>query len=433
MFIPIPLTINHYTMTPSKFSKKQKLLFMAAIPLGVTLIVGLLYGARSLGTSMSKGEGTDSLKTAFNRQLPPVNLSEAGKNKLEIYMQAQKDSLAKLQMEAKDPYTKEFFHPVLPVTNPYADRMIPDGVTSNSHPINSREVNERKVTERLEELYALMKAPDPSKEPTETSKRTTGEYPDQTTGTIEQLQKTMEQIHEPDATEDAQLEKYNTMLDKLLALQYPDKHPKAAGRKISDSSNSPFRIRTTPIITSQNNLTMVPGEAEGISNSFYGLADHPDTDQVRDAAIRAVVHQTQSLHNGSTIKLRLLQPVYIGVREIPKDQFIYDRCTISDERLLIKLDKIIYANDVYPIELTAFDGTDGQEGLSIPGAVTRDASKQQASQLIQSIGMSSIDPSIGAQAAAAGIETAKTLLNKNVKNIQVTARAGDVLLLKSIQ
>jgi conjugative transposon TraM protein len=431
--VSIPFTINHHIMSPSKISKKQKVVFLAAIPLAVGIIVALLYGARSVGKSMANGKINDSLKTAFNRQLPSANLPDAGKNKLEIYMQAQKDSLAKLQMEAKDPYVKDLFQPIRPETNPYADRMLPDDAIANGHSTNSRDVNERKVNQRLEQLYSLIKAPEPSKVSNNVPAGATSEYPDQNKRTIEQLQKTMAKIRESDTTEDAQMEKYNTMLDKLLALQYPDKYAKASGTIAVDCSKPVSLLRTMPGIATLNGITLVSAPTDGYQNSFYGLSESPDTTRGKDAAIRAVVHQTQTLHEGSTIKLRLLQPVYIGEREIPKDQFIYGRCTVSDERLLIKLDKLIYADDVYPIALTVYDGADGQEGLSVPGAITRDASKQQADRLIQSMGINSIDPSLGAQVASAGLETARTLLSKKVKNIQVTAKAGDVLLLKSIR
>jgi conjugative transposon TraM protein len=420
-------------MTPSKISKKKKLLIVAAIPLAVTIIVALLFGARSIGKSMAKGYVSDSLKNAFNRQLPSANLSDAGKNKLEIYMQAQKDSLAKLQLEAKDPYAKELLQPSPTQTNPYADRMLPEGALTGNQPVNKRDLTEQKVNQRIEQLYALIKTPEPTKMPAEIPMHTPTAFPDPTSRTIEQLQKTVTQIHEPDTTEDAQMEKYNSLLDKLLALQYPDKYGKGPQKTVTDSARLVFSVRTFPGIAPLNGVIPPSFSEQRDQNDFYGLSESQDTTRTKDAAIRAVVHQTQTLHDGSTIKLRLLQSVYIGEKEIPKDEFIYGRCTISDERLLIKLDKIVYENDVYPIALTVFDGTDGQEGLAIPGAITRDASKQQANQLIQSLGMTSVDPSLSSQVASAGMETARTLLSKKVKNIQATAKAGDLLLLKSIQ
>jgi hypothetical protein len=73
---------------------------------------------------------------------------------------------------------------------------------------------------------------------------------------------------------------------------------------------------------------------------------------------------------------------------------------------------------------------DGLEGIFVPGAVTRDVTKEGISQGISGMGITSLDPSLGAQAAAAGIETAKSLLSKKVKAIIVTVRAGHRVLLQ---
>ena len=68
-------------------------------------------------------------------------------------------------------------------------------------------------------------------------------------------------------------------------------------------------------------------------------------------------------------------------------------------------------------------------GLYIPGAITRDVAKQSAEQGLQDIGFTSLNPSIGTQAASAGIQAAKTLLSKKVKLVKVTLKAGYHLLL----
>jgi len=49
---------------------------------------------------------------------------------------------------------------------------------------------------------------------------------------------------------------------------------------------------------------------------------------------------------------------------------------------------------------------------------------------MQSIGLTSLDPSWSAQAASAGVEAAKTLFSKKVRLIKVTVKAGYQVLLK---
>jgi hypothetical protein len=73
---------------------------------------------------------------------------------------------------------------------------------------------------------------------------------------------------------------------------------------------------------------------------------------------------------------------------------------------------------------------DGLSGIHIPGAITRDVAKQSADRSMQTIGLTSLDPSWQAQAAGAGIEAAKTLVSRKVKLIKVTVKAGYQVLLR---
>jgi hypothetical protein len=73
---------------------------------------------------------------------------------------------------------------------------------------------------------------------------------------------------------------------------------------------------------------------------------------------------------------------------------------------------------------------DGLAGIYIPGAITRDVAKQSADNGLQSIDMTSVDPSLKAQAATAGINAAKSLLSRKAKLIRVYVKAGYRILLK---
>jgi len=49
---------------------------------------------------------------------------------------------------------------------------------------------------------------------------------------------------------------------------------------------------------------------------------------------------------------------------------------------------------------------------------------------VQGIGLTSLDPTWQAQAASAGVETAKTLFSKKVKLVKVNVKAGYQVLLR---
>ena len=95
----------------------------------------------------------------------------------------------------------------------------------------------------------------------------------------------------------------------------------------------------------------------------------------------------------------------------------------------MNINSVRYQHSLYPVKLEVYD-IDGLPGIYIPGAINRDVAKQSTDNALQSVALNSLDPSIGAQAASAGIEAAKTLLSKKVKMIKVEVKAGYKILLK---
>jgi conjugative transposon TraM protein len=146
--------------------------------------------------------------------------------------------------------------------------------------------------------------------------------------------------------------------------------------------------------------------------------------------VSASIPETQTLVNGSILKLCLTDDIYIGGVLVPKGSFVYGAVRLNGERLLVSIESIRQDNNILPVALSVYD-LDGMAGIYIPGAVTRDVAKQSGDQTIQSIGLASLDPSLGAQAASAGIQAAKSLIGKKIKLVKVTVKAGYKLLLKN--
>lgn len=163
-------------------------------------------------------------------------------------------------------------------------------------------------------------------------------------------------------------------------------------------------------------------------NGFFGVNDTPIESEVQNG-IEAVVHETQTVVNGAVIKIRLLNDVYISEQLISRENFIFGIASLNNERLEVNINSIRNEHSLFPVKLEVYD-MDGLPGIYIPGAITRDVAKQSTDNALQSVALNSLDPSIGAQAAAAGIETAKTLLSKKVKLIKVQVKAGYKILLK---
>ena len=132
--------------------------------------------------------------------------------------------------------------------------------------------------------------------------------------------------------------------------------------------------------------------------------------------------------------MRLLNDIYINGSSIPKGNFVFGIAELKDERLEININSIRNSNSLFPVKLEVYD-MDGLPGIYIPGAISRDVAKQSAENGLQLLDLTSMDPSLKAQATATGINTAKSLLSKKVKQVKVLVKAGYKVLLrdKSIQ
>src|SRR5690606_34461312 len=113
---------------------------------------------------------------------------------------------------------------------------------------------------------------------------------------------------------------------------------------------------------------------------------------------------------------------------IPKDHFVFGTATLTGDRLQVSIGSMRYGASLFPVSLAVHD-MDGMSGIYIPGAITRDAVKQSGEQSLQGIGMLSLNPSLGAQAASAGIELGRNLLGRKIKLVKVQVKAGYRVLL----
>ncbi len=114
---------------------------------------------------------------------------------------------------------------------------------------------------------------------------------------------------------------------------------------------------------------------------------------------------------------------------MPSGTFIYGAASVKNERLKIEITSILFGNSILPVSLEVYD-MDGQEGIYIPGSINRTVAKESSNNALGGMNATTINPSIGAQAASAGIEAAKSLLSKKIKLVKMTVRAGYKVLLK---
>lgn len=421
----------------SKEIRQRK--FLLVLPLLALPFMTMIFWALG-GGKVEKAEAQAATKKGFNINLPDAILKDdKPMDKMSYYNLAQQDSMKFLEMIKNDPNYKNVF---MTDTNDYLSGeddtfQLPASSgglnTSLYGGHRSNDPNTDKIYRKLAELDREMNKPIPTS--TENDDYNTyqpavdgnGNNTTVNSSDVDRLEQMMNMMNQPTG-EDPEMKQINGMLDKILDVQYPERVQERLKQTSEANRGQVF------VVSSQkedNTITLLDTDhlTGSSTNGFYSLTG---TTAVADSqnAIQAVVHETQTLVDGSTVKLRLVNDVFINGVHIPKGNFLYGITSLKGERLNVEINSIRYNNSLFPVELSVYD-MDGLDGIYIPGAITRDVAKQSADRSMQTLGLTTLDPSWQAQAAGAGIEAAKTLFSRKVKLVKVQVKAGYRVLLRN--
>ena len=138
--------------------------------------------------------------------------------------------------------------------------------------------------------------------------------------------------------------------------------------------------------------------------------------------IRACVAQTQVVRVGSTIALRLLEPVRIDGEVIPRNTPLYGAVSVTRGR-------------IFQVQAEAYD-LDGQPGINTPNSRERTALKEALASVGQTAGTSvNITHSAGqqvlAELARGGIQASSRYLSEKLREVRITLKANHQILLIS--
>ena len=149
--------------------------------------------------------------------------------------------------------------------------------------------------------------------------------------------------------------------------------------------------------------------------------------------ISACVHTRQTVTDGQTVRFRLLEPMQVSGKEIPRNTSLVGVAKIQGERLNVLISSLEYHGNIIPVELAVYD-TDGQAGIFIPGSMERNASKEIVAGMGTSAGSSmNFSTNAGAQLAAdlgkGLIQGTSQYFAKKMRTIKVHLKAGYKVLL----
>lgn len=410
---------------------------LLVMPLLLFPFLTLLFWAAGGGKDTLSPDET-RVSSGLNTQLPDAKLkSENGTDKLSFYLQANRDSAKKAEEKGRDPFWNNMaFDSSRSVTEDNTGYRRLGGDYDPLPPSgggwNNLDNNEAKVYQKMSKLNHILAESQQVSQPEKTRDNSPSGNPPPISGSrkLDALSQAMN-----GTGSDPELDQLNTMLDKIAAIQHPDTEPGFANANNGSADHHSLRVRKTKNAVASSLPSGATGDKK-TETGKKGAAFYSENYLSGDTAISenlntfsALIPRAQTIINGSTIQLQLQQDIDVGGTVISKGNYLSGIASLNGERLLVKIKSIRVDNNVYPVSLEVYD-MDGLPGIYMPGSATEDAVRQSSERLSNGFGLSSLDPSIGAQAAATGIEAAKALMSRKAKLIKVTVPAGYRILLK---
>ena len=398
----------------------------------------------ALGGGKGKPAVQVSSKAGLNPMLPDARLkADKGLNKMSFYDMAEKDSQKLKEAYEKDRRDLTFpgdsghysLRQLKTLTDRYAGQyhqedMTGAAVLQGSNGSGSRSTKaEQNLLQKLAQLETMMNKSAAGERGYTGNERRLKSYAQRPSSNpdMDRLENMLHVMRQGEG-DNADIRQLDTVLEKILDLQYPERVKAKVQAKSKEQQTSNVVVQKQG---KGNDIAVLAAVQTAAGNGFYTVGDNIASVATHHA-IEAVVAETQTIVAGAVVKLRLLNDIAVNGNLIPKNSLVYGIGKLNGERLEVDITSVTYNNALYAVGMAVYD-LDGLPGIYIPGAIGRTVAKQSANSSVQSMSLSTLDPSIEAQAATAGINAAKELFSKKVKLVRVTLKAGYKVLLKITQ
>jgi conjugative transposon TraM protein len=402
---------------------------MLVLPLLVIPFLTMAFWALGGG----KGELSNVVveQKGLNLNLPDAKMKDENlTDKLSFYDKADKDSAKLEEWMRTDPYYQQKEDTGYTSVNEL-EWLTQNSASKYNQRLNSSpyEIAENNPEQKLLQKLALLQK-EISKQPevpvSEKSDVSNYNQDDELSGEMDRLENMMVSMNKGN-NGDPEMQQLNGTLERILDIQHPQRVKDKLKEKSLQQKQVVFAVTTSPKLADVSLIDTMKKKINS-SNQFLGATKETD-EPAGGFTIEAVVHSNQSLVNGAVIQLRLFTDVFINGVLIPKGTPVNGIASLNNERLEAEIHSIRYKNQLFPVKLELYD-IDGLPGIYIPGSISRDVAKNAADNSLQLMELSTLDPSLKAQAAAAGINTAKQLLTRKVKQVKVMIKEGYKVLLK---
>ena len=205
--------------------------------------------------------------------------------------------------------------------------------------------------------------------------------------------------------------------------------------KTTGTSNASEKPKAEPVKAERPRVVSRLGQKDDadsiVEDRFNTAVGTQET--VTKNTIAACVHGTQTVTDGQALRLRLLEPLRVGGRLVPKGTVITGLTRLQGERMEVEIEAASHNGSVLPVELEVYS-TDGQKGILVPNSLENDAVKEIAAGMGGAVESGiSISTDAGAQIVSdvgrGLIRGVSQYFTKKARTVKITVKAGYRLLL----
>ena len=403
-----------------KFLRQRKLFTIA--PLLIAPFLTMLFWSLGGGKKANAVPSADT--KGLNTEIPNAQIKDNSSawDKYALYEKAKRDSLRKAEAERTDPYFR--LRTITEVNRK-------DSIGSINSSLGKKDFRESDdevaINRKIAEINATINSPVKTQNSVNATvpKVEEEEHADESIDRLEQMMLMMQS----EGQADPEMQGVESVLDKILDVQHPERVRQRIEQQSIKQQGKVFpvsKLLGENVVNAFGNQST--RDTAHTAAAFIDL--NIRTENINNAnLIKAIVHNDQVLTAGSVVRLELVDEVYINGNKVSAGTFLFGTCSIQNERLLVNIQSIFFHETLVPVSLAVHD-FDGLEGINIPGSAVNDATRQGSDQLLQGVQLMSLDPSVGAQAASAGIQTAKTLFSRKNRVVRVQIKSGYQVFLK---
>ena len=276
---------------------------------------------------------------------------------------------------------------------------------------------------------------------------------EQSAQTYQEVQASLEDFYIPENTEATQMAELQSRIDELEAqnalaqqqTQQPDQMEmlersyQLAAQYMGNGNGGAYQQPVQPEEKGKRNVLPVAQVTRNVVSTLGSVSERCFNTSVgmrmttNKNTIAAVVAGNQNVTDGQTVKLRTIEPMWVGNRLIPRNTTIVGAARLQGERLEIAITSVECEGSIYEVELMVYD-SDGQEGINIPNSMESDALHEIGANMGSTMGSSiNISTDAGAQIASdvgrGLINGVSQYLTKKMRTVKVHLKAGYKVML----